>query len=436
MQTVKISDHQSNQQIIKAVISDIVSSLSGTMLGYGMGFMLLHNTHSPLSFGLDVAIDPIIDFLLFIPIGNYVDRHNHKHILIVNYIMRLLLLVFFAMLLPMFAKSQELIPVMIFVAFSELFSNVSGTTYTASVHELVNQHKIASLNSYEQACSAGASFFAPVFDAVLYSLVSINTFITIDFLATAFAFSMMLTMHFFIKKEPAKAKAKPIKHQQLHDFKVGLNYIKKRKLIQDLMIIACVANLLGSLLTVAPSYVIVEKLHLPNEVVSFLDSGLIFGIVIGSILVNIIIKKTSSLSKLLTLSNMLGMSAIGMCTIALGFIFNYVTGFWMVTILGILIALIIGLFLGVMNVSTGVRMQSTIPTKLMGRVSSVSSAVNTIFMPIGTIIFSFLLKHFTNDIYIFVITGVLLIVYFMLYTHKFSKDVKINNKFVASAENN
>ncbi|XIF19745.1 MAG: MFS transporter [Acetilactobacillus jinshanensis] len=47
--------------------------------------MLLYNTHSPLSFGLGVAIDPVIDLLFFIPIGNFVDQHRHKPILIIRH---------------------------------------------------------------------------------------------------------------------------------------------------------------------------------------------------------------------------------------------------------------------------------------------------------------------------------------------------------------
>lgn len=425
MKPVAISDQKSNQQIIKAVIADVISSLSTGILSYGLAFMLLYNTHSPLSFGLGVAIDPVIDLLFFIPIGNFVDQHRHKPILITNYGLRLLLLISFMLILPRFARTDQLIPVIIFMSFAALFSNIDNTAYTASVHELVNPHKISALNSYEQSCSVGANFFAPILGVILYNLVNINTFLIIDFVADALALGITLAMHFHITANTKKV-TKIHKNRQIHDFKIGMNYIRHRKLIQTLMGLAIIANLLGSLLNVAPAYEIVNRLHLSNTVVSSLDASLFFGIVVGSLSNHLIFKNVSLFVKFLW-----GFITVGLCTIGLGLTFTYIRTFWITTILGTLITLIIGGTLGLANTATAVRIQSTIPTKLMGRVGSAFSAVCTMAMPIGTLVFSYLLKEINDDALIFIVTGILLIILFWASAPKLYKAINSDDQRIA-----
>ncbi|GEO51123.1 hypothetical protein [Lactiplantibacillus pentosus] len=76
-----ISNRQSNAQIIKAFISNFISSLSGKMFSFGLGLMLLDETHSAISFGLNMLITPIVGLLCLVPIGNLVDTYPHKAVL-------------------------------------------------------------------------------------------------------------------------------------------------------------------------------------------------------------------------------------------------------------------------------------------------------------------------------------------------------------------
>ncbi|KZT80680.1 transport protein [Lactiplantibacillus plantarum] len=65
--TINISNHQSSLQIFKAAASNFISSLSGKMFTFGLGLMLLDETHSAISFG----INKIANCWLALPCPNW-----------------------------------------------------------------------------------------------------------------------------------------------------------------------------------------------------------------------------------------------------------------------------------------------------------------------------------------------------------------------------
>ena len=111
---VLITDRESNLQIGKDFTSNLIGSLSGGMFSFGMGLMLLNQTHLAISFGLSTIVGPLVSLLLFVPMGSIVDRYPHRSILIVSNLVRLLGLGLFAWALPGFSGVQKLVPVVLF----------------------------------------------------------------------------------------------------------------------------------------------------------------------------------------------------------------------------------------------------------------------------------------------------------------------------------
>ena len=73
-----ISDTASKQQIVKDFLSTFLSSLSGKAFNSGLGIMLLEQTKSAMSFGINMMIYPLVSLLLLVHICNLVDRLPHK----------------------------------------------------------------------------------------------------------------------------------------------------------------------------------------------------------------------------------------------------------------------------------------------------------------------------------------------------------------------
>lgn len=58
-----ISDKESNRQILKDFLSTFLSSLSGKAFNFGLGIMLLEQTRSAMSFGINMIIYPLVSLL-------------------------------------------------------------------------------------------------------------------------------------------------------------------------------------------------------------------------------------------------------------------------------------------------------------------------------------------------------------------------------------
>ncbi|WP_235713599.1 MFS transporter [Ligilactobacillus acidipiscis] len=232
-----ISDKKSNIQIVKSTLSNIVSSLSGNMLSYGLGLMLLSQTSSAISFGIELIITPVISFLFLIPIGNLVDNHKHKPILVFSSIARIFFLGLLIISIDHFNGLYKLIPVIPFVAVNSICTNISTTTYSSSVHELVNSEKIQQLSSLTNAANSFASIFSPILGVGLYSLLGFDGFILIEIVSAIVAFLIMLSMKFYYSRQQRSQEPVDNQPSQLKEFKAGLSYISQRKLIANIIFI-------------------------------------------------------------------------------------------------------------------------------------------------------------------------------------------------------
>lgn len=221
---MKISDHESNMQIIKDVSSNFTSTFCGDMFSFALGLMLLHATGMSISFGLSMIIMPIVTLVGLVPIGNLVDTYKHKQILMISLAIRIIALFIYAVTIERFVGTGKLIPTVIFLIINYASVNVSNSGYMASVHELVNTGHIQKLNSLSQSAASFASTFSPIVAAALYVLVGFEWFVIFQLFAHVIALLILSTMHFHYSKS-IQPESTIIKESQFGKFKVGINYL-------------------------------------------------------------------------------------------------------------------------------------------------------------------------------------------------------------------
>lgn len=164
---MEISDHESNQQIIKDVSSNFISTFCGDMFSFALGLMLLHATGMSLSFGVSMIIMPLVTLIGLVPIGNLVDSYPHKRLLIISLGIRILALLTYAMTISLFHGQGKLLPTVLFLIVNYASVNLSNSGYTASIRELVNGNHIQKLNALTQSASSFALVFSPIVAASL-----------------------------------------------------------------------------------------------------------------------------------------------------------------------------------------------------------------------------------------------------------------------------
>lgn len=157
---MEITNRQSVIQIFRAASSDILSTLSGNTFSFSLGLMLLHRTHSAISFGLGAIIYPLIGLLLVVPVGNLVDTYHHKKLILTSKGVGILALVVYAFLVP-YVRFPMVLAIGLLIV-QACCDKVTNTTYTASIHELVNDKHVKTLATIEQAATAAIQLISPV----------------------------------------------------------------------------------------------------------------------------------------------------------------------------------------------------------------------------------------------------------------------------------
>ena len=398
---MEISDHESNMQVLKDVSSNFISTFCGDMFSFALGLMLLRATGMSLSFGLSMIIMPIVTLIGLVPIGNVVDTYPHERILIISLVVRIVALSVYAATVGRFTGVGKLIPTIGFLIINYASVNLSNSGYLASVHELVNDAHIQKLNSLSQSSASFASTFSPIVAAGLYALVGFNLFIIFQLMAHLIALGILLTMnlHYVHPNQVSKAP----QESQWAKFKLGLDYLMTQAFLRYLICIALFLNFIFAVINVGLPYIVVEHLHLGNVTLGILNSADALGMLIGNLIISVS-PELRHLAKILTIT----MIIIGTGLMGVGTLLMVAFDKLMVQLVGSLMLFSVGMSLAFMNTPFGIYMQKTVPTELMGRVSSTEMSLNMMSISLGTVFYSFIFQLIPNGS-VFIVSGIILV---------------------------
>jgi len=421
-----LTNKESNIQIVKSTLSNIINSLSNNMLSYGLGLMLLSQTSSAISFGIEMIVAPVTSVLFVIPIGNLVDKYKHKNLLIISSLIRILFLILFILSINHFNGFYKMIPVIPFVAANAICSSISTITYSSSVHELVNSEKIQRLSSLTNAANSFSNIFAPVLGVSLYALFGFDIFILIGIISSSIAFLIMLTLnfHYQTKKTASKLKREDT-FSQLQGFKEGINYIKKRRIIADIIMVSMFLNFIFSSLNIGIPYIIETELHIGTQPIGYLNTSNAVGLLTGSLFMNFLPAKKGTFLKII-----IPIFSLGTEILLLGLLFKTMNTLFLITLYGAGISFLIGFSLSIIEVNNMVYLQKTVSTEILGRVMSILTTANRALLPIGSLVYTFLFDSIKSGSYIFIANSILCIVFGILMFPSLLKAVRKDKIYI------
>lgn len=411
-----ISDRISNKQIIKDFISNFIGSLSGKSFNFALGLMLLDQTKSAMSFGINMIIYPLVSLIFLIPIGNLVDRYPHKKILIYNFIFRIFIFLLFYTFYFLMDSSSILYLVIPFVILHSITVNISDTCYSASIHELVNDKKIQRLSSVTQTAIAIATMISPAIGVIFYGWLGFAGFILIEIFANLLSLGVLLSMKFYYEYNEKENKATSCENP-LHGVKEIIQFLKENQIVKYIILVSVILNFFYTSISIGVPFVVKEQLLLGNSTV---------GMLLASISMSLLPDKKENnilLSSKITMPLVLLTIAI----IGLGITFASTNSQIIISFLGSIFMGIIAFTLVVLNIIVMTYLQSTIETKFLGRVMSTLFTLNTSIMPIGTIVFTYLFQKEVNGGVIFIFGGGTLLIYIIIMLPKIFRILKIEN---------
>lgn len=407
-----ISDRISNKQIIKDFISNFIGSLSGKSFNFALGLMLLDQTKSAMSFGINMIIYPLVSLIFLVPIGNLVDRYPHKKILIYNFIFRIFTFLLFYAFYFLMDSSSILYLVIPFVILHSITVNISDTCYSASIHELVNDKKIQRLSSVTQTAIAIATMLSPAIGVIFYGWLGFAGFILIEIFANLLSLGVLLSMKFYYEYNEQENKATNCENP-LHGVKEIIQFLKENQIVKYIILVSVILNFFYTSISIGVPFVLKEQLLLDNSTVGMLETMAAVGMLLASISMSLLPDKKEN-NILLSSKITMPLVLLAMAIIGLGITFASTNSQIIISFLGSIFMGIIAFTLVVLNIIVMTYLQSSIETKFLGRVMSTLFTLNTSIMPIGTLVFTYLFQKEVNGGLIFIFGGVTLLIYIII----------------------
>ncbi|WP_346743521.1 MFS transporter [uncultured Streptococcus sp.] len=420
-----ISDRVSNKQIIKDFISNFIGSLSGKSFNFALDLMLLDQTKSAMSFGINMIIYPLVSLIFLVPIGNLVDRYPHKKILIYNFIFRIFTFLLFYAFYFLIDSSSILYLVIPFVILHSITVNISDTCYSASIHELVNDKKIQRLSSVTQTAIAIATMLSPAIGVIFYGRLGFAGLILIEIFANLLSLGVLLSMKFYYEYNEQENKATNCKNP-LHGVKEIIQFLKENQIVKYIILVSVILNFFYTSISIGVPFVLKEQLLLDNSTVGMLETMAAVGMLLASISMSLLPDKKEN-NILLSSKITMPLVLLTMAIIGLGITFALTNSQIIIYFLGSIFMGIIAFTLVVLNIIVMTYLQSTIETKFLGRVMSTLFTLNTSIMPIGTIVFTYLFQKEVNGGLIYILGGLTLLIYIIIMLPKIFRILKIEN---------
>ncbi|AYE34452.1 MFS transporter [Clostridium septicum] len=378
-----------NKNFIIIVIGQIISLFGNAIQRFSMSLYLLEFTGSTAAFANILAISTI-PYIIFAPIaGRIVDNVNRKKIMVYLDLFCTILIGAYAFILLNGSDNELIVAVVMFIL--SICSTLYGPAVTSSIPQIVNEDKLTTANGIINQVGSVVNFVGPILAGVLYGLLGIKLIVIIN----AISFLVSAIMELFLdipdvrKKEEICCNNKEnllsvdFLRKSFVDMKNSFGYLKKeKKVVLGIIVSYALCNIfLVPILSIVAPYFINILLGLPSQIYGIVEGICVIGMILGGILISIkpnmfSMKKIHYTYFPMILGVML-MSILGFININ-----SYaLAGIFAISGMAIMLSLALS------NILTLTFIQKEVPADMLGRVSAFSTAVATISVAPGQLLF-------------------------------------------------
>lgn len=388
-----------NKNFFIIVIGQIISLFGSAIQRFCMSLYLLEFTGSTAAFANILAISTL-PYIFMAPIaGRLSDKVNRKKIMVWLDLICSLMIAIYAIILLQGRDKQWIVATVMFLL--SVGATLYGPAVTASIPQIVEEESLTRANGIVNQVGSIVNLAGPILAGVLYGIMGIKLIVIIN--AVSFGISAIMEMFLDIpdihSQEISSIEervAVVAKGEQIHrfilksftDMRQNFIYLKReKKVVLGIIASYAMGNLfLVPILSIVAPYFINIKLGLSSEIYGMVEGVCVLGMILGGF----IISMKPDLFKIqkvhytflpmmcgVTLLIAVGMLELNVVILAALFAFS---------------GLLIMLSLALSNVVTLTFIQKEIPIELLGSVSAFSTAVATISVAPGQLLFGGLIE--------------------------------------------
>lgn len=371
-----------NKNFIIIVLGQIISLFGNLIQRFSMSLYLLQFTGSTATFANILAISTI-PYIIFAPIaGKLSDSVSKKKIMVYLDFFCAILIGGYAFVLLREKDSTLIIGVVMFML--SICYTLYGPAVTASIPQMVEEDKLTSANGIINQVNSIVNFLGPILAGILYGLLGIKLIVIIN--AISFLISAIIELFIDIKdieKNKEKVFSMNFINKSFIDMKDSFVYLKnKKKIILGIIASYAFCNIfLVPILSIVCPYFINIFLNLSSKVYGIVEAICVLGMILGGFFISIKPNLFSIKKVHYTYYPMI--LGVTIMTI-LGFIKlnNYImAGIFAFS------GMLIMFSLALSNVLTLTFIQKEVPLNMLGRVSAFSTAIATISVAPGQLLF-------------------------------------------------
>ena len=375
-----------NKNFLIIVIGQIISLFGNAIQRFSMSLYLLEFTGSTAAFANILAISTI-PYILFAPIaGRLSDHINRKKIMVCLDLLCSILIGTYALILFNGRDNEFIVAVVMFVL--SICATLYGPAVTSSIPQIVDEDKLTSANGIINQVGSAVNFGGPIIAGLLYGLAGIKLIVLIN--AVSFLISALMEIFLYIPDVS--------KEESINDDKLSIvNFIKKsfidmkntfiylsneKKVVLGIIISYGLCNIfLVPVLSIAAPYFINIFLGLSAEIYGVIEGIFVLGMILGGLLISLKPDMFSMQRVHYTYFPMIG-GILLMWLLGFMKLNNYMSaGVFAISGMAIMLSLALS------NVLTLTYIQKQIPENMLGSVSAFSTAVATISVGPGQLMF-------------------------------------------------
>ena len=388
-----LGEEMKNKNFIIIVIGQIISLFGNAIQRFSMSLYLLEFTGSTATFANILAISTI-PYILFAPIaGRLSDNINRKNIMVYLDLFCSILIGGYAFILLRGNDSALIVGAVMFML--SVCATLYGPAVTSSIPQIVEEDKLTSANGVINQVASIVNFVGPILAGILYGLLGIKVIVVVN--AVSFFVSAIMELFLDIPDVPKgnateseiaidsneKILSMNFVKKSFVDMKESFIYLKNEKqIVFGIIASYALCNIfLVPILSIVAPYFINVFLGLSSEIFGIVEAICVLGMILGgfwiSVKPNMFSMKNVHYTYFPMIAGVIVMSTLGFIKLN-----NYVlAGIFALGGLAIMLSLSLS------NVLTLTFIQKQVPGEMLGRVSAFSTAIATISVAPGQLLF-------------------------------------------------
>lgn len=385
------------------ITGKFVSLIGSEMQNFALSLYVLKITGSATKFASVLAITLVPQIIFGNIAGVIADWFDRKKLLMMLDLLSAAIVAIYAIIFKMNGV-LTLTQIYILSVLLSTISSMFNPTIAAVIPSIAENYELADANGINTMFMNIANLISPVIAGILLEVFNIFIILTIN--AISFLLSFMCESMLEIQKTNDKPEKINL-NSFLNDFLTGIDFIKSKRLILNILIIGIIINFTSNpILSVGLTYISKQILKITDYQYGILQSTFAISMIASPFISSIITKKYK-LGKILFLD----IFSVSILYFLLSFTISpiYLQGLSYILkpyISLMIIIFFVGLITSIGNIALTTMLQIEIPLKLMGRAIATISTCLMIVTPLGQMIFGILFDKIPSWINIIICASV------------------------------